>query len=107
MGSFVSVFPCSREATAMRMLACDRNFGGVAVAFGAGVHVLTVYPVATDTPMMASSKAGADLGFRREPAIDVAAAIVKGIEADAIEVARWRGEGAGDRPRPRESACAR
>jgi hypothetical protein len=37
---------------------------------------------------MASSKAGADLGFGREPAIDVAAAIVEGIEADALEVAR-------------------
>jgi uncharacterized oxidoreductase len=55
---------------------------------GEGVHVLTVYPVATDTPMMASSKAGADLGFGRESAVDVAAAIVEGIEADALEVAR-------------------
>jgi uncharacterized oxidoreductase len=55
---------------------------------GEGVHVLTVYPVATDTPMMASSKAGADLGFARESAIDVAAAIVEGIEADVLEVAR-------------------
>ncbi|WFU39116.1 SDR family NAD(P)-dependent oxidoreductase [Bradyrhizobium sp. CB82] len=55
---------------------------------GEGVHVLTVYPVATDTPMMASSKAGAGLGFGRESAVDVAAAIVEGIEADALEVAR-------------------
>jgi uncharacterized oxidoreductase len=28
---------------------------------GEGIHVITVYPVATDTPMMASSKAGPDL----------------------------------------------
>jgi short-subunit dehydrogenase len=55
---------------------------------GEGVHVLTVYPIATDTPMMASSKAGADLGFGREPAADVAAAIVEGIEANALEVTR-------------------
>jgi short-subunit dehydrogenase len=55
---------------------------------GEGVHVLTAYPVATDTPMMASSKAGADLGFGREPVADVATAIVAGIEANALEVTR-------------------
>ncbi|WMT76328.1 SDR family oxidoreductase [Bradyrhizobium sp. Ash2021] len=55
---------------------------------GEGVHVMTVYPVATDTPMMASSKAGADLGFGREPAEAVGKAVVEGIEANAIEVIR-------------------
>lgn len=55
---------------------------------GEGVHVLTVYPVATETPMMASSKAGADLGFGREPAADVGKAVVEGIEANALEVVR-------------------
>lgn len=55
---------------------------------GEGVHVLTVYPVATDTRMMASSKAGADLGFGREAVGDVAAAIVEGIKSNAIEVVR-------------------
>jgi uncharacterized oxidoreductase len=55
---------------------------------GEGIHVMTVYPIATDTPMMASSKAGADLGFGREPAADVAKAIIEGIEANAIEVVR-------------------
>lgn len=55
---------------------------------GEGVHVLTVYPVATETPMMASSKAGADLGFGREPAADVGKAVVEGIEANVIEVVR-------------------
>ncbi len=34
---------------------------------GEGVHVMTVYPGATDTPMMRSSKAGPELGFTREP----------------------------------------
>jgi uncharacterized oxidoreductase len=55
---------------------------------GVGVHVLTVYPIATDTPMMATSKAGADLGFGHESAVDVAAAIVHGIEANGLEVTR-------------------
>lgn len=55
---------------------------------GEGVHVMTVYPVATETPMMASSKAGADLGFGREPAADVGKAVVEGIEANVIEVVR-------------------
>jgi len=55
---------------------------------GEGIHVMTVYPVATDTPMMASSKAGADLGFGREPAAEVGKAVVEGIEANTIEVVR-------------------
>jgi short-subunit dehydrogenase len=55
---------------------------------GEGVHVLTVYPGATDTPMMASSRAGAEQGFGRESAADVAAAIVQGIEEDALQVVR-------------------
>ena len=55
---------------------------------GEGIHVMTVYPIATDTPMMASSKAGADLGFGREPAAEVGKAVVEGIEANAIEVVR-------------------
>ena len=55
---------------------------------GEGVHVLTVYPVATDTRMMESSKAGADLGFGREAVGDVAAAIVEGIKSNAIDVIR-------------------
>ncbi len=55
---------------------------------GEGVRVLTAYPGATDTPMMASSKAGPDLGFVREAPEAVAAAIVEGIERDALEVIR-------------------
>jgi short-subunit dehydrogenase len=55
---------------------------------GEGVHVLTVYPGATDTPMMTSSRAGPDLGFVREPASAVAAAIVDGIESAALQVIR-------------------
>jgi uncharacterized oxidoreductase len=55
---------------------------------GEGVHVLTVYPGGTDTPMMKSNRAGSDLGFGREAASDVAAAIVEGIEAGTFEVIR-------------------
>lgn len=55
---------------------------------GEGVHVLTVYPGATDTPMMTSSRAGPDLGFVREPASAVARAIVEGIETEVLQVIR-------------------
>jgi short-subunit dehydrogenase len=55
---------------------------------GEGVHVLTIYPGATDTPMMKTNRAGPELGFSREPASAVAAAIVEGIETSAFEVIR-------------------
>lgn len=55
---------------------------------GEGIHVLTAYPGGTDTPMMRSNRAGPELGFSREPASAVAAAIVEGIEANAFEVIR-------------------
>jgi uncharacterized oxidoreductase len=55
---------------------------------GEGVHVITVYPGATDTPMMRSSRAGPELGFTREPASAVAAAVIEGIEQNAFEVIR-------------------
>jgi hypothetical protein len=38
--------------------------------------------------MMASNHAGADHGFGRESAADVAAAIVRGIEDEVLEVVR-------------------
>jgi uncharacterized oxidoreductase len=55
---------------------------------GEGVHVLTVYPGGTDTPMMKTNRAGLELGFGREPASAVADATIEGIEADAFEVIR-------------------
>lgn len=55
---------------------------------GEGVHVMTVYPGATDTPMMSSNRAGPELGFTREPASAVAAAVIEGIEQNAFEVIR-------------------
>jgi short-subunit dehydrogenase len=55
---------------------------------GEGIHVMTVYPGGTDTPMMRSSRAGPELGFTLEPASAVAAAVIEGIEQDAFEVIR-------------------
>ena len=55
---------------------------------GEGIHVLTVYPGGTDTPMMKTNRAGPELGFAREPASAVADATVEGIETDAFEVIR-------------------
>ena len=55
---------------------------------GEGVHVMTVYPGATDTPMMETSRAGPELGFVREPASAVAAATIEAIEQNAFEVIR-------------------
>src|SRR5271156_3038683 len=53
-----------------------------------GIHVLTVYPGATDTPMMKTNRAGPELGFGREPASAVADATIEGIETGAFEVIR-------------------
>lgn len=55
---------------------------------GEGVHVLTAYPAATDTPMNKTYRGGADTGFPREPASAVANAIAQGIETGAFEVIR-------------------
>lgn len=55
---------------------------------GEAIHVLTVYPGGTDTPMMQTNRAGPELGFGREPASAVADATVEGIETDAFEVIR-------------------
>jgi uncharacterized oxidoreductase len=55
---------------------------------GEDVHVLTVYPGGTDTPMMKSNRAGPELGFGREPASAVAEAIIAGIRANVFDVVR-------------------
>ncbi len=56
--------------------------------YGEGVHVMTVYPGATETPMMETNKAGPDLGFEYEPPEDVAAALVAGIASGELEIVR-------------------
>jgi uncharacterized oxidoreductase len=55
---------------------------------GEGIHVLTVYPAGTDTPMMKTNRAGPELGFVLEPASAVADALVEGIGSNAFEVIR-------------------
>jgi short-subunit dehydrogenase len=55
---------------------------------GEGIHVLTVYPGGTDTPMMKPNRAGPELGFSREPASAVAHAVVEGMETNAFDVIR-------------------
>jgi uncharacterized oxidoreductase len=56
--------------------------------YGEGVHVLTVYPGATSTPMMESSKAGAAEGFEYEPPESVADATVEAILDGSLTVVR-------------------
>jgi uncharacterized oxidoreductase len=56
--------------------------------YGEGVHVLTVYPGATTTPMMASSQAGAEHGFVYETPDEVAAATVAGMVDGSLAVVR-------------------
>ena len=56
--------------------------------YGEGVHVLTVYPGATSTPMMESSKAGAPEGFEYESPEAVADATVKAIRDGSLTVVR-------------------
>lgn len=53
---------------------------------GEGVRVLTVYPTATETPMMATSGMGRDGG--RETPSDVAREIVEAMTQDRLEVVR-------------------
>jgi short-subunit dehydrogenase len=55
---------------------------------GEGVHILSVIPGPTDTPMISTVKTEVNVGFDAEPASDVAAAIVDGIEKRLIEVMR-------------------
>ena len=53
---------------------------------GTGVHVATVYPGATDTAMMSSQNAGADLGWERRSLDDVITDLLAGLEADDHEI---------------------
>lgn len=53
---------------------------------GTGVHVATAYPGATDTPMMASSDAGGDLGLGRRPVDEVGAEIITALAAGESEI---------------------
>ncbi len=56
--------------------------------YGEGVHVLTVYPGATSTPMMATSQADPEHGFQHESPDEVAAATVAGMADGSLTVVR-------------------
>ena len=56
--------------------------------FGEGVHVVNVFPGATSTPMMETSKAGTEHGFDYESPDNVAAATIAGITDGSLTVVR-------------------
>jgi short-subunit dehydrogenase len=53
---------------------------------GTGVHVATVYPGATDTAMMTSQSAGAELGWGRRSLDDVITDLMVALEAGEHEI---------------------
>lgn len=53
---------------------------------GTGVHVATVYPGATDTAMMTSQNAGAELGWDRRSLADVITDLFAALEAGEHEI---------------------
>jgi uncharacterized oxidoreductase len=55
---------------------------------GSDVRVLNVFPGATDTPMMQTNRAGAELGFVRESPTEVAAAVVVALKEGKRQVIR-------------------
>ncbi|TDX22134.1 short-subunit dehydrogenase [Modicisalibacter xianhensis] len=56
--------------------------------YGEGIHVMTIYPGATETPMMDTAGLGPEQGISYEYPREVAEALVTGIENDEIEVVR-------------------
>ena len=53
---------------------------------GSGVHVATVYPGATDTAMMTSQSAGAELGWERRPLDEVVTDLIAALGAGEHEI---------------------
>ncbi|WP_111747175.1 SDR family NAD(P)-dependent oxidoreductase [Salinisphaera orenii] len=54
----------------------------------AGIHVMTVYPGATDTPMMESAGLGDEAGFAYDTPEAVAKALLDGLQANELTVVR-------------------
>jgi short-subunit dehydrogenase len=79
---FYSVYAAAKAGLARFGEALRRELNGE------GVQVLTVYPAATDTPMMATNHGTPEIGFSREPAQAVADAIVDGIVEGRLTVIR-------------------
>lgn len=55
---------------------------------GQGIHVMTVYPGATDTPMMETADLGDKAGFAYDTPEAVAQALLEGLETDQLTVVR-------------------
>lgn len=79
---FYSVYAATKAGVAHFGEALRREL------YGEGVHVLTVYPGATRTPMMETSHAGPEHGFDYEDPDRVAAAVVAAITGDQLSVVR-------------------
>nr|WP_166641498.1 SDR family NAD(P)-dependent oxidoreductase [Amycolatopsis sp. SID8362] len=54
--------------------------------YSSGIHVAAVYLDPVDTPMMATPRAGADLGYGLRPVDEVVAEIVAGLEERRIDI---------------------
>ena len=54
--------------------------------YGSGIHVASVYPGPVDTPMMTTTRAGADLGYGLRPVGEVVAEIVAALEERRIDI---------------------
>jgi len=79
---FYGVYAASKAGLARFDEALRRELSGE------GVSVLTVYPTATETPMMSTSRAGPAQGLFRETAESVAEGIAEAIVRDALEEIR-------------------
>jgi uncharacterized protein len=54
--------------------------------YGSGIHVATVYPGPVDTPMMATTQAGPDLGYALRPVDEVTTEIITGLENRQVSI---------------------
>jgi short-subunit dehydrogenase len=79
---FYAVYGAAKAGIAQFGEALRREF------LGEGIHVMTVYPAVTDTPMMATSTVMQDLGVVAETSEEVARALIAGLEAGQSEVIR-------------------
>ena len=77
---FYSVYAATKSGLAQFGESLRRELAGT------GVHVATVYPGATETAMMTSQNAGADLGWERRPLDDVIADLIAALEAGEHEI---------------------
>ncbi|MDJ0334073.1 SDR family NAD(P)-dependent oxidoreductase [Salinibacterium sp. G-O1] len=77
---FYSVYAATKGGLAQFGEALRREL------IGTGVHVATVYPGATDTAMMSSQNAGADLGWARRSLEDVITDLIAALQSGEHEI---------------------